>query len=90
MTSLISGAVNEVRVVGTQIVKKGDQLMAVGDMTERTWYKLSGTNNTLVEKVGTGSTLSIPKGNNLYCVEGKYGMGFCVSRPFATKKNEPY
>ncbi len=63
------------------ILKKGDVLEASGDFKDYTWYKLSGTNLTTVDKVGTGKTLKCEKGS-IYCVEVKYGIGFSVSRIF--------
>jgi hypothetical protein len=68
------------------ITVKGDELQVKGDMKEYTWYKLSGPNNTLVEKVGSGSSIKYGTGG-VFCVEGKYGIGYAVSTAFSIYKN---
>lgn len=69
------------------IVKNGDELQVSGDMTDFTWYRLSGPHLTKVEKAGTGRTIKFEKGCT-YCVAGKYGIGYSVSLPFATEKGK--
>ncbi len=56
-------------------------LQATGDMSDWTWYRLSGANNTTVQKVSEGETFA-PKEYGWYCVAGKYGIGWSVSKPF--------
>jgi hypothetical protein len=63
------------------ITRKGVLLEVVGDLTEITWYKLSGKGNRTVEKIAKGKTLKAEKGRT-YCVEAKYGIGYVVSRKF--------
>ena len=71
------------------ITKKGDELEATGDMKDFTWYRLSGANNLIVEKVGTGSSIKYGTGGT-FCVAGKYGIGYAVSKPFSVFQNAPY
>jgi hypothetical protein len=72
------------------IVVKGDELQVEGeDMKDFTWYKLSGPNNTVVEKYGTGKRIKYGTGG-VFCVEGKYGVGYAVSNAFSLYKNTPY
>lgn len=71
------------------ITKKGDELQATGDMGDFTWYRLSGPNNTIVEKVGTGNAIRYGTGG-IFCVAGKYGIGYAVSKPFSIFANAPY
>ena len=66
------------------IVKSRDLLEATGPMTDWTWYRLEGADQTTVTQVGVGSVFKPVKGAT-YCVQGKYGMGFSVSRPFKVK-----
>jgi hypothetical protein len=65
------------------IVKNGNLLETTADLKDLTWYKLSGPNNTNITKAGTGKSIPFEAGAN-YCVEGKYGMGYVVSRAFST------
>lgn len=71
----------------------GDILHADGPMDDGwTWYRLDGPYNSRITKLGTGKTLKL-RDSGVYCVEGKYGMGYAVSLPFIYKqkeKNEPY
>jgi len=68
------------------IVKNGDELEAIGDMDTFTWYKMSGQDNTTIQKVGSGRKLRFEEGCT-YCVAAKYGVGYCVSRPFAVAQS---
>jgi len=63
------------------IVRNGDLLEATGEMTDWTWYKLSGSNLTTVARAGKGKTIK-PEAGATYCVEGKYGIGLAVSKAF--------
>jgi hypothetical protein len=69
------------------IVNKKDILIARGDMEEWTWYQLSGHDNTLVKQVGE-SALFKPARTGVYCVAGKYGLGWAVSLPFVYSKSK--
>ena len=78
------------------ITVKEYQLQAEGNMTDWTWYRLSGNNNTTVEEAGKGKNFKGKLGAT-YCVAGKYGVGYSVSKPFTVTKpvevpykNEPY
>ncbi len=62
------------------IVKESVLLKAIGEFQDYTWYKLSGKDNLAIEKAGQGNSIKAEKGAT-YCVEGKYGIGFSVSRP---------
>ena len=68
-------------IVGT---KKA--LRASGEMTDWTWYRLSGSNNTTVEKIGEGEDFS-PREYGWYCVAGKYGIGWSVSKAYLFGKS---
>ena len=61
------------------ITESKSTLQAVGDMNNWVWYRLSGPNNTLTEKVSEGETFT-PKEYGWYCVAGKYGIGWSVSK----------
>ena len=63
------------------IAAEGNQLTAQGDMDNFTWYELSGDRLTTVKKVGEGKSFKPEKGRT-YCVEGVFGVGFSVSRPY--------
>lgn len=71
------------------IIIKGDKLLAVGDFTDWVWYELSGDFYSEVKVIGKGPTVNYEKGKN-YCVEGKYGIGYSVSKRFNGSVNEPY
>jgi hypothetical protein len=71
------------------IVKKGDRLVVVGDMTDWVWYQLDGPDKTDIVKVGTGTSIDPNRGGS-FCVEGKYGMGYAVSKVYTFYKNSPY
>ena len=64
-----------------EIIQANGMLTIKGDMKEWTWYRLSGAQNTEIEKVGEGSSYA-PKNSGLYCVVGKYGIGYSASRVF--------
>ena len=59
-------------------------LEATGDMSEWVWYRLTGVDNTIVQKVSEGYSFT-PTEPGVYCVEGKYGIGWAVSKPFLFK-----
>ncbi len=69
-----------------EIVLKNGLLEAKGDMTDWTWYKLSDPDKTTVTSAGTGKSITPEKGIT-YCVEGKYGIGFSVSRCYTFDGN---
>lgn len=75
------------------IVQREGYLIAVGNkLKELTWYKLTGHNKMVAQKVASGTKIKYEPGST-YCVESRYGIGFAVSLPhLATgrKKNEPY
>jgi hypothetical protein len=69
------------------ITQKGDELLATGeDMNDFTWYRLSGNNKTLVDKVGNGNSFKYGAGGT-FCVEAKYGIGYAVSKSFTVFSN---
>ena len=70
------------------IVKEDGKLNVVGNLKGWVWYKLSGKNLTTIELAGTGDKI-IPDEGATYCVEGKYGIGFCVSRPYTFSSKNP-
>ncbi len=63
------------------IERAGDSLIVTGYSTDLTWYQLSGDNNRKIKKVANGKSIKPEKGVT-YCVEGRYGIGFSVSRVF--------
>ena len=67
-----------------KIGRKGAELKASGVMRQWVWYQLSGTDDTKAEKVGAGACYK-PTRTGLYCVAGKYGIGWTVSKPFLFK-----
>jgi hypothetical protein len=71
------------------IIKNGDELEATGDISEFTWYRMSGDHNTKIEKAGSGRKLKF-ENSATYCVARKYGVGYCVSLPFTTDEGFPY
>jgi len=74
-------ALTQARPPRPVIVEAKDNLVAQGDMQEWTWYLLSGANNTVVQQLGTGAKFA-PHTTGTYCVAGKYGIGWSVSKPF--------
>ena len=76
---------NEWKPPRPEVVLKNKELTAKGEMKEWTWYKLSGDDNTVVTKAGVGAVFK-PTENGVYCVAGKYGIGYSVSRPFYFKQ----
>ena len=71
-----------------KIVQEGATLKAAGDMQNWIWYKLEGPDKTRVTKVGEGAIFK-PSEFGDYCVEGKYGVGYSVSRSYSYKPTAP-
>ena len=67
-----------------RIVAQGSKLKAEGEMKEWVWYQLSESDNAQVRKVGEGANFT-PADPGIYCVAGKYGIGYSVSLPYHYK-----
>ena len=66
------------------VTNKDGELIGEGDMNEWIWYELNGADNTIVQQVAYGAVFK-PANPGVYCVAGKYGIGWSVSKPFAYK-----
>ena len=64
---------------------KDGWLNAPDESKEYRWYRLSGTNNTVVTEVSSGVRYK-PTEGGLYCFTEKYGIGYLVSEPVRLDK----
>ena len=67
------------------ISRKNNALTAHGYNRNWVWYQLTGVNNSVVTKAGTGAEFK-PSTNGTYCVAGKLGAGYAVSEVFVFKQ----
>ena len=63
------------------IEQHGKRLEAKGEMKDWTWFKLEGPDKIAISRVGNGNSIEAVSGDT-YCVQGKYGIGYAVSKPF--------